>query len=92
MALTAIACCDESKPSADLPQSHNPNNLPAEIANPQSVDYYQDQTARVHAYMQFLDAEAESARRYIEMMRLKAEAAEIADQVEDDRSNAREGW
>ena len=78
--------------SANSPGADTTNNLPAEIANPQSVDYYQDQTARVHAYMQFLDAEAESARRYIEMMRLKAEAAEIANQVEDDRSNAREGW
>ena len=78
--------------SANSPGADTTNNLPAEIANPQSVDYYQDQTARVHAYMQVLDAEAESARRYIEMMRLKAESAEIANQVEDDRSNAREGW
>ena len=88
----AIAFCEQSGSSANSPGADTTNNLPAEIANPQSVDYYQDQTARVDAYMQFLDAEAESARRYIEMMRLKAEAAEIANQVEDDRSNAREGW
>ena len=83
-----ICCVLASDESSGTPSSSS--NLPAEIAHPRSVEYYDDQVTRVRACTQHLEAEAEHARRYIEANRLKAEAAEIARMLEDDQR--REGW
>ena len=61
-----ICCMLASDESSDTPPSYCMSNLPAEIANPQSVEYYDDQVPRVRACTQLLDAEAEHARRYID--------------------------
>ena len=87
-----ICCMLASDESSDTPPSYCMSNLPAEIANPQSVEYYDDQVARVRACTQLLDAEAEHARRYIEANRLKAEAAEIERMLSDNRGDDGEGW
>lgn len=66
--------------------------LPAEIATPQTVQYYDDQTARVLAYDRYLQSQAAQYRQYIETVRLGAEAHELARLIEDQRSNWHGGW
>lgn len=70
----------------------NAAGLPAEIASPQTEEFYHDQTNRVLAYDRYLRAQADQYRQYIETARLEAEAHEVARLIEDHRRRQREGW
>lgn len=87
-----MAIDDEEKKKARAVEEAHTAGLPAEIATPQTVQYYDDQTARVLAYDRYLQAQAAQYRQYIETVRLEAEALEFAGLVEDQRKYQHGRW
>ena len=71
-ALIAIVCSDESKPSATFSEY-----LPEVLQTPESVEYYEDMTARTRALKRQLDADTELAESYIKAGRAKAELEDL---------------
>ena len=72
VALTAIACSDEAKPSATFSEY-----LPEEVQTPESVEHYEDMTARSRALKRQLDADTELAESYIRAARTRAELEDL---------------
>jgi hypothetical protein len=72
VAVIAVACSDQSKPSATFSEY-----LPEEVRAPESVEYYDDMTARARGLKRQLDADTELAESYIKARRAKAELEDL---------------
>jgi hypothetical protein len=72
VAVIAVACSDQSKPSATFSEY-----LPEEVRAPESVEYYDDMTARTRGLKRQLDADTELAESYIKARRAKAELEDL---------------
>jgi hypothetical protein len=67
-------------------KSNEASNLAAEIAEPQSVEYYEELTSRARALKRTLDAETELAESYINTMRTRGLLDELPEMLDHDRA------
>ena len=72
VALTAMSSSSVARMSRDLPE---------EVREPQSVEYYQEITARTRALKRKLDADTELAESYIKAARTRAERDDLDDEA-----------
>lgn len=72
VALTAMSSSSVARMSRDLPE---------EVREPQSVEYYEHMTARTRALKRKLDADTELAESYIKAARTRAERDDLDDEA-----------
>ena len=92
LGLTAIACWNQSKASATSSSSSVTRmslDLPEEVQTPESVEHYDDMTARTRALKRKLDADTELAESYIKAGRAKAELEDLDSETQR-RTRARQ--
>ncbi len=94
MAALAYGAALSSRPRSYTTVTLPTVTLPKEISTPETVEYYEEHTARARALKSKLDAETELAESYINAMRTKGELDELSEILGHDKTKritARDG-
>jgi hypothetical protein len=87
--LGLVYYCIENGSSTSSSIAHMDLDLPEEVREPESVEHYDDVTARTRALKEKLDADTELAESYIKAARARAALDDLEDVRRDSRTSRR---